>query len=104
MKLTKKKALELSIELWTWLAETGKHKYEWNGWSKYGNIFHDCFLCEYGIKQSTIEADECDLCSYYQRFGYCCLHPSPYTNWDDALTTEEHKKYAQEFLEQLKQL
>ena len=29
MKLTKKKAIEISIELWTWLAETGREKKEW---------------------------------------------------------------------------
>ncbi|KKM00672.1 hypothetical protein LCGC14_1802140, partial [marine sediment metagenome] len=26
MGLTKKKAIKLTIELWTWLAETGEHK------------------------------------------------------------------------------
>ena len=50
MKLTEKKAIELSIELWTWLAETGENKNEWPEWKRHGGQYeeceNDCFLCK----------------------------------------------------------
>ncbi len=109
MKLTKKKAIELSIELWSWLAETGADsKRDWDGWEKYGEMLNDCALCKYREEHSKAYPPSCRVCSYYQKFG-CCYGKSGkpstiYDHWEDAETTEQHKEYASKFLEQLKQL
>ncbi|GAH13108.1 unnamed protein product, partial [marine sediment metagenome] len=68
MRLTKKKAIEIAIELWTWLAETGaKYKGDWVGWEeKYGEMEADCPFCEYSDRWGD---DECESCPYFQRFG-----------------------------------
>lgn len=105
MRLTKKKAIELSIELWTWLAETGEEfKSLWSGWDKYGEPDNDCFLCEYQGRHETKSTEACSLCPYYKIFGDCTNANMPYENWWSAETIEDRKKYAREFLEQLKQL
>ncbi len=41
MKLTQKKALMISIELWEWLKESGLQKEDWPGWEKYGEMDDD---------------------------------------------------------------
>ena len=50
MRLTRKKAIELCIELWAWLAKTGKRKWAWPEWEKYEEIENDCWFCEYDKK------------------------------------------------------
>ena len=101
MKLTKKKAIEISIELWTFLAETGGQKLDWNGWNKYGYMSASCPLCEYS-------RGLCKSCPYYKKFKPCCsLGDKPvtiYDYWEAAKTLETRKKYAKLFLEQLKEL
>jgi len=97
MRLTKEKAVELSIELWTWLAETGKMKCEWPGWGKYTDIVCHCFLCEYAAKHGG-----CSSCPYSQKFGVCS--GGHYSKWTLSRTTRTSRKYARLFLEQLKQL
>ena len=48
MRLTKKKALDISIELWEDMEKTGRgHKDAWVGWKKYGKMLNDCPLCAY---------------------------------------------------------
>lgn len=101
MRLTIKSAIELSIELWTWLAETGEEfKSEWDGWGKYGEADNDCFLCEYDKRNKTY----CESCPYNEKFGVCTNVNTPFENWWLSKTTEDRKKYARQFLEQLKQL
>lgn len=100
MRLTKKKAIEISIELWTYLAETGNDKWEWPGWEEYGEMDNDCALCEY----TTRKRDDCDSCSYYEKFGYCNLEDMPYRMWTWAESMRERKKYATQFLNQLREV
>ncbi|KKL55401.1 hypothetical protein LCGC14_2255790 [marine sediment metagenome] len=97
MKLTKKKAIDISIELWAWLAETGKKKPNWTGWEKYGEMKNRCPLCEYANK-------DCVNCSYYKRFEHCMERAGIYQRWLYAVKTSTRKKYASLFLEQLKEL
>ncbi len=108
MRLTKKKSIKLSIEHWEWLAETGKLKEDWPEWDKYGglnkfnyceNVTAFCFLCEYS-KYFSCE----DKCPYCIKFGNCCAASSPFSKWDVVESQQTRKKYAKEFLEQLKQL
>jgi len=111
MKLTEKKAIEISIELWTWLAETGaSFKFEWSGWEKYGMMANDCALCELSFPRRYPRADDaCDHCPYNKRFGPCQSHIwggelTPYDKWCEARTKKGRKLYASKFLEQLKEL
>lgn len=104
MKLTKKKAIAITIELWAWLAETGdENKEDWPSWKKYGEMDCDCPLCEYS-KQWSGNRLSCRYCPYKEQF-YGCLKPeNPFKRWCDAKTARTRKKYATLFLEQLRQL
>lgn len=113
MRLTRKKAIELSIELWEWLAETGSgEKSEWPEWGNYGEVIYlaDCFLCEYGnrnINPKNIEDKywtECGACPYHKKFGRCCNDNTPFWLWAEEEEIEPRKKYALLFLAQLKEL
>ena len=104
MKLTKKRAIELSIELWEWLAETGKEKEDWPEWKQNGGKHPDvmslCFLCEFDESKRGI----CDDCPYFKRYGECSNADTPFAQWAEAETKTTSKKYAKLFLEQLNQL
>ncbi len=107
MKLTRNKAIELCIELWTWLAETGKRKKDWPGWEKYGSAMSACWFCEY---------DDQMLALYKRKgrhaCGYCPLKTSGvgkcgdtfFEKWNVAGTPKDRKKYAKLFLEQIRKL
>ena len=101
-KLTKKKAIEISKELWTWLAETGGEKEDWPGWNKYEEGGLDCPLCQYARKG---DVEDCDKCPYFQKFGHCCEKCTPYSEWCGVGgSIPVSKKYAKLFLKQLEQL
>ena len=104
MKLTAKKAIELSIELWTWLGETGKEKWEWPKWGckggEYPEVQSDCFLCEYDEQKQN----DCVACPYCIKYGDCDDVGQPFIRWANAETKTTRKKYAKQFLEQLKTL
>jgi len=108
MKLTERQAIEKSIELWEWLAKTGsEHKIDWDGWEENEEITDDCFLCEYAVQKSgTDYLDErCLVCPYYRKYGYKCFEDSSsYCAWDEADDKKGRKKYAKQFLNQLKAL
>jgi len=98
MELTREEAVDISVELWTWLAETGEsHKSKWEGWNKYGEMELDCPLCEYSTR---CESD----CPYHLKFGSCMTPDSPFERWTHSSGTKVCKKYAKLFLEQLKEL
>ena len=99
MELTKEKAIELSIELWEWLAETGsEYKRDWPEWEKYGKVDVNCFLCAY------VRLTGCGACPYDEIFGWCDTNDAPYHRWYNVKTIEDRKKYAKKFLAQLKEL
>jgi len=105
MRLSKKKAIELCIVLWTWLAKTGKKKWEWPGWNKYGDINNYCWFCEY-TAQKNYGCVRCDICIYHKKYGHHCNRESLktyYSSWANAKTPRTRKKYAKLFLEQIKQ-
>jgi len=105
MRLTKKKAIELSIEHWTSLAETGTDdKSEWLRDNGYGIITENCFLCEYGKEQVAIGFVACAGCFYHEEFGHCNGDGTAFNKWWLAETPKDRKKYAGLFLEQLKSL
>ena len=110
MRLTRKKAIELCIELWTWLAETGKEKEGWPEWEKYGKIAAYCWFCEYN--DNKISAKARHSASPYRSCKKCILpgnedqrcHGLGFYKWVFANTPDDHKKYAKLFLEQIKAL
>jgi len=99
MKLTRKKALEICIELWTWLAETGRQKTRWEGWEKYGKMESNCPFCELTKKSTDCERD----CPIGQGEWQHCGDMG-FFDWDDATTKTQRKKYAKIFLERLLEL
>ena len=105
MRLSRKKAIELCIELWTWLAETGKKKGDWPEWEKYGHINFNCWFCEYDLQRRGKNKDYqmlCRSCPLGGGFNKCLA--TYYDNWGDAKTPRARKKYAKLFLKQIKQL
>jgi len=106
MRLTKKRAVQITIRLWEWLAKTGKYKHEWPQWKHYGDMAVHCPLCEYHwrhwqLKRSTIR---CVYCPYYQVFGYCNEGGSPFFDWSFARTKAKRQHNAAQFVNQLKQI
>lgn len=117
--LNKKNAIKITIELWTWLKKTGsKDKEDWPGWKKikkeYGRGFvYDCPLCEHGRQRERI-LRRCLACPYFIKQGYECYlpigyishkkKPRPYDNWKESFREENRKKYAGQFLDQIKEL
>lgn len=123
MRLTKKKAIKITIELWTWLATTGSEdKGSWPGWRKYGRMFRSCPLCEYGNQRKQARKrykkfnplNVCRACPFFIQYGRCikcyggtimwAAGPSYYGKWNRSGTTKTRKKYAKLFLNQIKEL
>ncbi len=106
MRLTRKKAIELCIELWTWLAKTGKRKGNWPKWDKYGDdIASNCWFCEYNDyrrKQNKTLIFDCRYCPLGGE-EYQCLDLA-YRKWENAQQTRTRKKYAKLFLGQIQSL
>lgn len=96
--MNREEAIKICKELWTYLAEAGLEKKDWDGWDKYGEMWDDCPLCEFSLQ------GDCGYCPYDKVFGWCCGVERPYSLWCITKTKTERKKYAKEFLAQLEQL
>ena len=82
MELTKKQALIITKELWTWLSEhPGEYKSEWPGWLTYGRMLEECACCEYARDSSC--ANKCPLFGYAWNFS-CWTEGEVYSNWCHA--------------------
>ncbi len=100
MRLTKKKAIGICIELWEWLAKTGKTKWDWPGWAHYGPISRKCPFCAlYWDKVKN-----CRGCPISDGTFRNCVINTPYGDWASAQNIRTHKKYAKLFLEELRSL
>ena len=105
MKLTEKKALELTLKLWRWL-ESNPHnmKRDWPEWKENGGKYNEekvnsaCFLCWY-VKQRTSDSffetlncrEYCPLLATWKRRGSfeecynpCMAETSPYYKWEKS--------------------
>lgn len=98
MKLTEKKALKLSIEMWAWL---NKHplstKFEWPKYKRYET---DCFMCSY-----CVDADKnwtCKSCCLKSKSLCCGGWGKAYAQWDDATTEIRSQKGSLKILNALK--
>ncbi len=100
--MNREEAVEKSIELWTWLAETGLKKSKWPGWDE-GQVISQCFLCEYSANENR-DVD-CSVCPYFKHFGHkCFIIRSAYDKWENGQRKSTMKRNATLFLEQLKSL
>ena len=104
MRLTKKKAMEICIVLWTYLEETGNEKEDWSGWEKYGEMDMDCPLCEYHYQNPPKEDDKCNCPLDRPPFYGCCDPPSEFRNWNNVAGKADRKRFARAFLKQLKEI
>lgn len=109
MKLTRKKAIELCVELWEWLAITGGKKKDWPEWKKYDGAMNNCWFCEYQEQQVKRykPRNECKngFCRYcpLTKIKINCLDADCfYIQWDSAKMPRTRKKYAKLFLEQIR--
>ena len=101
-KLTKKRALELCLELWTWLRDSPmREKEEWPGWTKH-QAYLACFACEYVYKnnEDVLECSLCPLLSLWTKSkkinNYLCEYSSssPYRKWKNAVSDKMRAKQA----------
>ena len=108
MRLTKKLALKITLELWTWLAETGEWKWAWPGWKKYDPemaFASNCPLCEYCYRHGTSfewSQKSCGECPYKQATGVKCLRY--FNSWIGAVSRFERKVAAQACVDQLRKM
>lgn len=86
--LTKRRALEICIELWDWLAQTANpHKCDWPGWQKYGQMHNGCPCCQYATEVTPVPGKICVACPLLTLWptnglGFCCCaYSSPYNRW-----------------------
>lgn len=94
MRLTKKKALQITQELWEWIAETDGNKGDWLGWERYGHMDARCPLCEYARRHGRT----CQVCPLYGKWAgetYCTDSGSPYDAWCRADHAMREKAAAQ---------
>jgi hypothetical protein len=82
MELTERKAVEISLELWRWLADTAGtlSKNSWSGWRKYGEMYNSCPLCEYAQQHSPLM-----YCAVY------CPLRGKWGNWQGICECEHNK-------------
>ena len=87
----KKRALEICLELWEWLAdEDGRQKGDWPGWAEHGDMLHNCPCCEEahpGQTQYDFDGENCDACLLWpgRGAGGPCEwdSDSPYRAWSE---------------------
>ena len=110
MRLTRKKAIELTAKQWDRLAKTGsKNKAKAMKWEGIiseveATDCNYCWLCLYNNRKQNKSNDNCDCseCPYCEKHTLCMC--SSYVDWLNAPTKEDRKKYAKIFLEQIKEL
>lgn len=104
MRLTKKKAWQLTVELWDWLAETGKQKEEWPMWAALGEYAADCPLCEYTYRGGRHGCDFCILGDPIEQKGVCL--GAGFSDWQGAAdygNVEEMKRAAKIFADRIRE-
>ena len=103
MKLTKKRVLELTLELWQWLYDNpNKRKENWPGWEGNGGSYYSetkCFACSYTFAQK--DGDGCNLCPLLPLWpdGCTASSQSPYMQWVMAKSRKDRKKYTKEIVD-----
>jgi len=104
-------ALDLTIELWEWIAESGSNRKEgWPGWAKLPYTFkHFCPLCQFVQNEDPKACIE--KCPWARWKGERCIDGTNtpttyYSKWVDAANAEPSVRsaYARSFLAELKEV
>jgi hypothetical protein len=110
-RLTKKKSIEITIELWKWLEENPvAQKSSWPEWRKYDYMNCSCSCCEFTRRKSKamVDGDEKNCkayCSLYELWSYpkiecvempCENRKSPYAKWVRTHDPKEKSFWARE--------
>lgn len=104
MKLTKKRAIKLTLELWQWLYDNpDKGKSDWPEWEYNGGQYEclptDCFCCEWVFR---VTKTTCSACPLSPLWGISCTDLSEgnvYRLWGKATTQKDKKKYAKQIVD-----
>lgn len=108
-KLTEKEALQETIKMYAWFAETGdvfKESYFRENNIKVKDVpLAYCYCCEY--RRQNNDNVNCSCCPVWtgatsSKDG-CHAPSSPYRKWFEAQTSEERKRYAQEIADLAKE-
>lgn len=97
IKLTKKEAIKLFREHWTWLAETGGNedsKAQWLIDNDYLNIECNCFLCEYVKQKHNNNCDKCPIDWKSNRSTSIICFYNYFEEWEEAKTVKDRKYFA----------
>ena len=95
-RLTKRKALEITTELWQWMVENpGNLKYQWPGWEKYGEMYGACACCEYVVRHD--HKHTCTFCPLYGKWSnkeHSICNEGPYDDWERSIDSKARTKHA----------
>lgn len=98
IRLTRKRALELTVYLWDWLEKNPlKKRQDWPGWSALGDRAYApycacCYYVDYRDSVNRHGADDtmCPLYSFWACFSrasednVCISEGSPFIGWNEA--------------------
>ncbi len=110
MRMPLRRAMDIALECWAWLAETGEQKSMWPGWVTQ-DVWPDdnwCTLCMHakeagGFQDSlTLGTEGCPTCPLYDAFGGCRW--TAFWTWHRARTVGGRKRAARRFLHELQHL
>lgn len=96
--MTKKEALEKSLEMWTWLMEQalqGNYYYKSKWFKETGNsfVYSQCYLCQYTYS-NDLACSSCPIKEWSKRNSEnCCSEGSPYKLWLDGFKLLDVEKY-----------
>lgn len=109
IELTHKRAVELTLELWEYLAETGIEdkveammRLQANEIETYGMPQNECWLCELYYSGSIRCNPDCLL--YDSSLGYGCGPFSLYDRWSTALGKKDQQYHAKQLYNYLKEV
>lgn len=106
MSITKEKALQITVELFSWLAKNPrKKKCDWPGWKGYSRLLNFCACCEY-VETIEIQRGSCHYTCpikwlktdrmLLHRQSHCGAATSPYRKWVRAIQPKTRTKYAKQ--------
>ena len=111
-ELTEKAALDWSLKLWEWMAETGSiHKQDWPEWGKWIKQYNSipcglCPCCAYALQilighgKSDLNNERCEYCPVkkWGRFNTCITDQfmGLFDRWEEDISDTERKRCAKE--------
>jgi hypothetical protein len=95
--MTLKEAIELTLEMWSYLVEHPEIKYKSSLpkelWDKIKNMATKCPVCEYDNFEANGDCETCPLA--LSKTGWICISKNhPYSAWFNAITEEDRKESA----------